>query len=436
MQRKNSNWLAQLRSSPYVVASLIARSGVFPIRLTVLFGRTPSLTRISTEQNWDGQAPYLAYVRAWILGLVAACLLSLVAAPDAAAFPELQRHGYTNCTACHLSPNGGGVLTEYGRSMSKEVLSTNGNEGEEKLAYFIDSLPKGVYAGGDIRTLYLYRSNPRLEEGKWIIMQADMEAYGSYKDKVFIGGAFGVRERANSPVRAFDPISRRHFLMIKPLGDEYAIRIGRFHTAYGLNIPDHNTVIKRTIGFDQSLENYNLELSYLGETWNLFVSGFIGQPTSKPIDREKGFALRAARALGEKNKVGMSYYYGVKKGVENRHLFGPYAILGFTDHLFLLSEMDFQFTDPDLKTSPKNRGLASYHRLGFEVVQGVIPFISQEDFFTDLRRSSTRVTAHTVGLQWYPRPHWEFVVGYQKQKSSQFNRVYTNMGWVQTHFYF
>ena len=49
----------------------------------------------------------------------------------AQAFPEMIRLGYVNCTSCHVSPNGGGLLTDYGRSISSEALSTWAKPKEE-----------------------------------------------------------------------------------------------------------------------------------------------------------------------------------------------------------------------------------------------------------------------------------------------------------------
>ncbi len=57
---------------------------------------------------------------------VAAVILLL--APLCLGFPEMVRHGYVNCVACHMSPDGGGVLTPYGRSLSKELLSIAGSD--------------------------------------------------------------------------------------------------------------------------------------------------------------------------------------------------------------------------------------------------------------------------------------------------------------------
>ena len=72
------------------------------------------------------------------------------------AFPEMVRHGYANCITCHISPDGGGVLTAYGRSLSREVLSTWGAEGEavlhDKAVPRLCSVTHAQFATGGIRT--------------------------------------------------------------------------------------------------------------------------------------------------------------------------------------------------------------------------------------------------------------------------------------------
>ena len=41
---------------------------------------------------------------------------------EAGAFAQNAVHGYPACIACHVSPNGGGLLTDYGRSLSRYIL--------------------------------------------------------------------------------------------------------------------------------------------------------------------------------------------------------------------------------------------------------------------------------------------------------------------------
>jgi hypothetical protein len=49
--------------------------------------------------------------------LIVAAVFVVVGASSAAASPTMIRLGYTNCAACHVSPQGGGLLTTYGHGV-------------------------------------------------------------------------------------------------------------------------------------------------------------------------------------------------------------------------------------------------------------------------------------------------------------------------------
>ena len=57
-------------------------------------------------------------------------LLGLLAADPAAALPTMIRLGYSDCAACHLSPQGGGLLTPYGKGVDA-AQSWRGGELED-----------------------------------------------------------------------------------------------------------------------------------------------------------------------------------------------------------------------------------------------------------------------------------------------------------------
>src|SRR5205085_7542172 len=48
-------------------------------------------------------------------GVTAACLSST----PALALPTMIRLGYPNCSSCHISPQGGGLLNAYGRGIDQ-----------------------------------------------------------------------------------------------------------------------------------------------------------------------------------------------------------------------------------------------------------------------------------------------------------------------------
>ena len=63
------------------------------------------------------------------LALAAAALLTAWGAGPAFAEPIFLSKQYARCTACHYSESGGGLLTPYGRSLSREEISTFGRQG-------------------------------------------------------------------------------------------------------------------------------------------------------------------------------------------------------------------------------------------------------------------------------------------------------------------
>jgi len=110
------------------------------------------------------------------------------------AFPEMVRHGYSNCITCHVSPNGGGIVTPYGRALSQEILSAGGTKDwESKFAYGAVDLPKWLQLGGDVRVLQTHLDTPNIRLGKLILMQADFEAAVNYSG-VFVAGTIGTQQ--------------------------------------------------------------------------------------------------------------------------------------------------------------------------------------------------------------------------------------------------
>ena len=52
-------------------------------------------------------------------------LLVLFFSHSAHAYSWMIRRGYTACNTCHSDPSGSGLLTEYGRAQSDELLRTH-----------------------------------------------------------------------------------------------------------------------------------------------------------------------------------------------------------------------------------------------------------------------------------------------------------------------
>ena len=245
--------------------------------------------------------------------------LFFLSSGNAFAFPEMVRHGYLNCTSCHVSPTGGGVLTAYGRELSKDVLASASKEGEEDFAYGLIKPPEWLSMGGDFRELGLYQENATSRQGQTIIMQNELEGAGTIDKKIIFDGTFGYFDAPNNQPLLQHLISRRHFVVIKPT-ETSSFRVGKFMPAYGINTADHQTMIRHGIGFqDEGTESYNLEAAWIGETLNAYATVIFGRPDSKTLDRETGAALSSAMGIGDTHKGPLefldshpSFFYSAK----------------------------------------------------------------------------------------------------------------------------
>ncbi|MDR3606985.1 MAG: hypothetical protein P4M08_06345 [Oligoflexia bacterium] len=360
-------------------------------------------------------------------------------ASDALAFPEMIRAGYVNCTSCHISPNGGGLLNEYGRNSSADVLSTWGGENEAKPFYGAFKQPDWIDTGAFAKAVQTAQNNSAMSNGYFWYMQGDVEAavtFGSQRQWT-ADFAVGISPDVLNSVQvpgASPLVSRRQYLMYR-LNDTTTIRAGKFVADYGVYFPDHTIPTRQGIGFDEGMETYNLEYSYQGEKFSGSITADFGRIDNPSLQFDKGAMATGAMALGDSSKVGYSVFYGTENS-NTRELTGPYALLGFTRHFYLLGEADLQFTQPSSGSS--TRGLASFERLGYEPIQGLHLYWMEQTYVYDVAGNFNPTTINPMygimtnrligtgpGIYWYPRPHFYIQLEVQQQFSPNYPSAQT-----------
>lgn len=330
------------------------------------------------------------------------------------AYPELSRHGYTNCTACHLSPAGGGLLTPYGRELSKEILSSWAKDGEQSFAYGKLSHDEKILLGAYIRGVQVHHEDQTSKVGRAILMQADAEA-GYNSEKWAWAASIGrkeIRSGSQSDSRLF---SRRHYFMYRPQ-EAVSLRMGKFLRFFGLNDPNHNLYVRKDLGFGFDTETYNLEAAYLGENWSGYLTYIDGSLRSDQYSylRDKAGTASLSYFLAEKHKLGFSIYHG-EDDINKRWVGGSWFIVSFSPQTFLMSELDWQ--DKEVKaTQATQRGYVTSNRLNYEWFQGFISFLSFDKKYLNSKDPNTEQEAYGIGVQFFPRPHFEFVTSWQKEK--------------------
>lgn len=349
------------------------------------------------------------------------------------AFPEMIRHGYTSCTTCHVSPSGGGVLTQYGRELSKEVLSTWGKDGEGQLLNGKISLPDWLMVGGDVRYMQLFRKTKTVEQAKTFYMQTDLETAVVLK-KYIIAISGGLQQAENSDPKKDEFISRRHYVGYK-FNDNVTTRVGRFYPAYGINIPEHTSVIKRGLRWDQGQETYNFEINYLQENFEVFLTGLFGRPDQTKENTDKGFALSPSYAITDKIKIGINYLKGDSEQFE-RTLYGFHILSAYNEKLYFLSEADWQKIGLAPNFDQKTNGFFNYNKLGYELIQGVHLNFTFEYGQSNLKNSSSIIRTLGPGFQFFPRPHIEINALWSKQQIVAVSDDYGDFAYVILHYYF
>lgn len=370
-------------------------------------------------------------------------IVSLFFAPAAFAFPDMVRHGYVHCTACHTSLAGGNVLNEYGRALSREVLSQpslGGRpvvDGDENFLYGFTKPVKGLLLGGDIRLLQLFSESKTASRGRFMIMQVDFDAFYEVSKRVRAFFSVGRVEPLNADPTAKDYVaSPRHGLEYQftapDAENRVALRVGRFMPAYGIGFAEHTFVTRRLLNFMPSQERLAAELSWNNDRASVIATGLFQQFQNNDTKPEAGGILQVAHAVGDNSKVGVNYYQSELKTAGTKftqRALGAYAHMAFTKNFYGLLEVD------RIKGRQNTWGFIDTFKLGYEVHQGWHLIGVHEFANLDMDKSNPKFEAYSVGTEWFPRPHWDFLALYRKERNSGVRNSFDDVVWLVAHFY-
>jgi hypothetical protein len=350
-----------------------------------------------------------------------ALLLAAALAPRAAqAYPQWQfSSGTSRCNQCHFSPAGGGLITNFGRDAVGEELSTW--EGDGGFLHGAVELPKWLALGVDARLAYLRHENgsPEAPTSALFPMQADAYARISFAESFSFSVTAGYRGQVrNAPEGLgelnFYPaandrfVSREHYLMWRSGALGPYVRAGRFFAPYGLRLSEHPTYVRRDLGYNLLQETYGVSGGVVQNEWELHVTGFVPDYLRGIGGQEMGGAAMYERRFADAYALGVQARLGVNNDLK-RYMGGLFG-KGYIEAIktLLMAEVD-------LVRVQGNSGEPSNQLVGF-AGPTIFPFrgmwlgafveISQ----TDLRVKDTATSAVAGQINWFPFPHFEFVV--------------------------
>lgn len=350
----------------------------------------------------------------------------------AQAFPEMIRHHYVNCTACHFSPAGGGLLTPYGRTLSNEVLSAWGTEKEAQPFYGAldnETLNSFLQVGGNVRALQFHHENSKVSEGRTIPMQAGLEFVTFWKKwtaEIFVG-------KIDKDWK-WEPQGTRYYLMYQIL-DELSIRAGKFIPVFGLNIPQHTVVTRASLGFNQGMERNAMEAMWSGEKWNFAFTYSQSVLGPQVPEEETAVSAQLNYALADSYRLGASYWQG-NGSTQERQILGIHGVFGFSEKFYLLTEWDYQIKETKGTAKTLVSGVFQFAKVGYEILKGFHLQAVQELAQSNVDNSQTRVESFGPGFLLYPRPHFEFEGLYTKKKVAMVSQDYEDFAYLMMHYYF
>ncbi|MDE2711790.1 MAG: hypothetical protein F4Z74_04150 [Acidobacteria bacterium] len=351
------------------------------------------------------------YFRLALVGAWAAWI-----AVPAAAEPTFLSKQYPRCTACHYSPSGGGLLTPYGRSLSREELSTfgrrdataeAGDRAEEEFLFGAVGSDSPLQLGLDFRPsqLQIEVAGRDLPDRNFL-MNLDLQAAWRF------GGwtAYGTAGRRPGG----DFVSYEHWLA-RQVSDRVSIRGGRFLPAYGVRFADHTALSRRQLGLGEDDQVYGVELGLSSDRWLLQVAAGPGRAESL-LDDDGRAALtvsgRAQRDLGSRTvAVASVLHRGAADRAARRTAVG--ASFGYAPAPWLTTwtQLDVQFRD----SAPDDRAVILTNQTSVEVWRGVWLRISPQRYRVP---DDSRAEIHRMvyGLDLYPRTHWHVNLSWYRDR--------------------
>jgi len=332
------------------------------------------------------------------------------------SYVENVSKGYANCMACHISPSGGGILSDYGRSLSRELSTFKAYEGFEDPFFGLTKNTENLKWGGHIRQIQVVAENDQARIGRNFTMQNNVEFAYKYH-QAFLVGTIGTQEGPDSIDNKGEYLSEVHYVLLES-SESSRVRIGKFKQLFGINDANHTRINKAQLGFGSNSESYNIEYTQFTDWGELNLSQSLGNffDDDEYNSSEKNLALNLTHYGDGDARHSISLLSG-KNSTTKRNLYGISSVFNFWDKGVGRSEIDYQ-ESANLESSRWTRGIYGSHLYGYYIYNGVLPYLIIEHAHADLDDDQSMTQSSGTGLQWFVISHLELQFEYQNRVRS------------------
>ena len=281
------------------------------------------------------------------------------------------RLGYTDCASCHISPQGGGPLNEYGRGID-----------------VAQSLRSGEYEPAPDTHLTQDARVHLQEQDAWPPTSARTSAFRPrlmYRNVTKISDAFrfygtvtAEGREAPRPGMAYDPAARPASLFVNIAMIQYRpsshveLALGRDQLPTGVNVPDLATYIKSRNRLGYYDAPTQLKMFWAAKRYHITPFAYAPGGNEPSGERESGGgSLAEVDLIGNQRLIaGMTILRGAATNGDRRTV-GAYARLGF-GQWGILAEHDVTDRTRNGPTIAAFRQTASYGQLFWAIREWLV----------------------------------------------------------------
>jgi hypothetical protein len=321
------------------------------------------------------------------------------------AYPQFQISKDQTCTSCHISPAGGGLLTENGMLVAENISMFGTNPAFLNGA--IDT-PDWLTLGGDIRAMGGWLHAPQ----DYLLsfpMQGELYA-AARRGQITAYVNVGMRpaQEGNESLTYF--WSREHYVMWQTeegASEGIFVRAGHFMPVFGLRWVEHPLYVRRYGGVRLFSETYGASAALVVPRLELHLSAFVENPLIDGARLSSGAAAYGELRLSDKTQIGggaMYEYFG------DQHFTMRGAITAkqmLTSDLLLQAEL--QVANPHV-SGYGWRQLASYVMASYFGPKGLQLDIGWGHYDENLRIKDLDRDSIDLNVHWFATSHIELML--------------------------
>ena len=321
----------------------------------------------------------------------------------ASAYPQFQLSRDSTCTSCHLSPAGGGLLSENGL-INAELISQLGTAPE--FFYNAIPMPSWLALGGDLRGASGFDSWPKRELVAFP-MQAELYAAATAEQfSLHVTGGLRDPEYGETARTLF--ASREHWLQWQDdpgSASGLFVRAGRFMPVYGLRYAEHTDYDRRYGGTPLYGEAYGVAVEYVQPRWEVHATGFLHDPYGATTELGNGAAVYAEARLTTSTSVGVEGK--LDKTVDDRKIYGGVTVKQAVGPVLL--EAEFQLVHQKVEVGGTDNQLVGY-LLGSWFVGPLMIDLGAGAYEPDVKVRYLDQEVLDLNVHWFATSHLELLL--------------------------